>query len=84
MNNRLTWKEIQKLYDKHWVELVDYDWDDAEAYPITGVVRRSAKDRGQLSAQIEAEAVENNSTVLFVGEVEHPHHVVTTRGLAVE
>ncbi len=44
-NEKLTWEQIEKLYDKEWVELVDFEWSEEEAYPQSGVVRVHAANR---------------------------------------
>lgn len=38
MEPKLTWKEIEKRYDKEWVELVDYDWPEGNLNPSEGRV----------------------------------------------
>jgi hypothetical protein len=75
MEAKLTRKEIQRFYDQEWVELIDYDWDEAEPYPKAGVVRSHAKTRKQLSAQVQSNAV-MDSAILFVGDWNLPENSV--------
>lgn len=42
---KLSWDEIRKEYDQEWVHLIDYDWDESDPYPKSGVVHLHAKTR---------------------------------------
>lgn len=74
---KTTWGEIERLYDQEWVELVDYDWREEEAYPRSGIVRVHAKSREEFDdlADINPPA---DSAYVFVGERRKPSGVVMT------
>jgi hypothetical protein len=40
-----TWDEIKSRYHDEWIELVDFEWDDAEPYPVQGVVSAHHPDK---------------------------------------
>lgn len=71
MQNRLSWDEIQAQFDQRWVELIDYEWDDAEPYPQSGVVRCHATSRKALSQLVRDNPVDD-SAILFVGDWKRP------------
>lgn len=70
-NKKLDWQEIEKLYDKEWIQLIDYDWPEEEALPFSGVVVAHAKSRKDFDKLI-TETFYDNSALLFVGERELP------------
>lgn len=75
---KTTWEEIRKLYDREWVELVDYDWPEEEAYPRSGVVRVHAKSRQEFDnlADIDPPV---DSAYVFVGEPQKQSDLVIAR-----
>ena len=52
MEKKLTWQEIEKQYDREWVQLVDYDWPEDEPLPRSGVVVVHAKARRDFDTMI--------------------------------
>ena len=66
MTRRLSWNEIEKLYDQEWVELIDYDWPEDEVYPVSGIVKCHGANRHDLFALTKSTSESWNSTVLFV------------------
>ncbi len=80
MNNKLSWSEIEKLYDREWVQLVDYDWPEEEAYPHAGVVRVHAKSRKEFD-KLLLEDPPSDSALVFVGEREIPPNVILSANL---
>ena len=48
LSQKLPWDEIRKIYQDEWVKLVDFDWDESEPYPGSGVVRVHHKDKKEL------------------------------------
>jgi hypothetical protein len=69
MAEKLTWNEIEKLYDHEWIELVDFDWPDMETHPINGVVRVHTKSRIEFDKLINLDPPESSAYV-FVGKRE--------------
>ena len=67
MKERLTWEELKRLYDREWVELVDYDWDEREVYPKAGVVRVHSPSREEFD-QLTAVNPPIDSAYIFVGK----------------
>lgn len=63
---KLTWKEIERLYDREWVELVDYEWLDTEIHPRFGVVRVHSKSRKEFDELILNDPPER-SALVYVG-----------------
>ena len=66
MNEKLTWNEIEAKYDREWVELVDYDWNETESYPEMGVVRVHSNTRDEFD-RLTANNPPENSAYIFVG-----------------
>lgn len=66
-NKKFTWDEIKELYDKEWVELVDYDWPEEAAHPKAGVVRVHAKSRKEFDRLVAVDPP-LESAFIFVGE----------------
>ena len=64
---KLTWDEIQIKYGGEWVELTDYDWDDSEPCPSSGVVRVHAVDKNEFY-QIASENPPEDGAIIFVGD----------------
>ena len=69
MNNKLSWEEIKQQYDREWIELVDYEWVDADPYPHSGVVRVHAKTRAEFH-DVVAKLPPADSAILYVGNNE--------------
>jgi len=78
--NKLTWPEIEKLYDKEWVQLIDYDWPEEEALPRSGIVQVHAKSRQQFDKLITQE-FQLDSAILFVGQRTIPSGVILSANL---
>lgn len=79
MEKKLTWEEIKEQYPDEWVELVDYDWPDAESYPVAGVVRTHAKTRAKFDDLCDIDPP-FDSAYVFVGLPKNEEEVVVTRG----
>lgn len=69
MNKKLTWDEIKQQYDGQWVELIDFDWDEAEPDPQAGVVRCHSKDRKEFHRLILQDPVPAEAALVYVGEI---------------
>ena len=68
MNNKLSWTEIQRLYDQEWVQLTDYEWPEGSPFPSSGVVRVHASDRKIFYQKVkEASPRPSDSAFVFVG-----------------
>ena len=80
MKKKLTWQEIEKQYDREWVQLVDYDWPEDEPLPRSGVVVVHAKARRDFDAMI-ARTPQENSALVYVGERQIPPGVVLSANL---
>ena len=80
MEKKLTWEEIEKQYDREWVQLVDFDWPEEEAYPRAGVVAAHARKRREFDALI-AKTPQENSALLYVGKRELPPGVILNANL---
>lgn len=80
-NKKLTWEEIRTLYNKEWVELVDYDWPEEETYPVSGTIRSHGSQKKEFHQQCRREPVPNDSAILFVGPPHTPDDVVFSPSL---
>ncbi len=67
MNKKLTWKTIEKLYSKDWVQLINYSWPDNSAKPRSGIVAAHAKKRATFDKLITTKR-QKDSAVVYVGE----------------
>jgi hypothetical protein len=77
MAEKLTWEEIEKLYNQEWVQLVDYDWPDGTPYPKSGFVRTHATDRKDLYRLMKAlEPKPDDSALVFVGTPPHAPNTI--------
>ena len=81
MGEKLTWKEIEKLYDQQRVELVDYDWAERDPYPRAGVVQSRGSDKKEFYRQCNREPVAADSAILFVGVYRLPEGTVFSPSL---
>lgn len=79
-SKKLTWQQIKELYDKEWVELIDYDWPEEEAYPRAGVVRVHAKTRKEFDKLILHDPPAD-AALIFVGEREIPTNLILSANL---
>ena len=77
---KLSWAEIEKLYDQQWVELVDFDWPDEEPLPKSGVIKIHAKSRREFDELIVKDPPAN-SALLFVGKRQIPAGLVLSANL---
>lgn len=71
MGEKLSWKDIERLYDQQWVQLIDYEWDEGEPYPSGGVVQFHAFDRREFNDLSRQNPVEDAACV-FVGKPKIP------------
>ena len=67
MTKKLSWSEICAQYDQEWVELIDYDWPEEEAFPRSGTIRVHAAMRKEFDRLIN-EDPPADSALVFVGE----------------
>ena len=81
MEKKLTWQEIEKQYDREWVQLVDYDWPEGMPYPHAGTVRVHASDRKAFYSLANKEPRPLDSAILFVGKAELPAHTTLCSSL---
>ena len=72
MNEKLSWEEINRRYPNEWVELVDYEWDEADPDPKSGVVRVHSKDSKEFEEMIKRDSP-SDSALVFVGKIMLPH-----------
>lgn len=77
---KLSWENIQKQYDREWVQLINYDWLEENPLPSAGVVRVHAKTRQEFDRLI-AEEPQPDSAILFVGERKIPPGVVLSANM---
>lgn len=80
MTEHLTWQQIEKLYDKEWVELIDFDWPEEDLYPRAGKVRVHAASRKEFY-QLAAIDPPSDSAFIFVGKVQRPKGVFLSANL---
>ena len=68
MNERLSWEEISKRYDKEWIQLIDYVWPEGTPFPEAGVVRVHASDRKEFFRKVqELQPKQTESAFIYVG-----------------
>ena len=67
MEKKLSWQEIKQGFDQEWVELIEYDWPDEEAFPRSGIVRVHAKSRREFDRLINQDPP-LDSALVYVGE----------------
>lgn len=86
MQKKLSWQEIKDKYPDQWVELIDFDWDDFESDPRSGVVLRNAKSRKEIHDDFMKDPIDD-SAIVFTGAIQvrdgavfsanlhqYPHH----------
>lgn len=66
MAEKLPWEEIKKRYPEQWVELIDFEWDEFEPDPRSGVVRYSSKQRKELHDQFMNNPIDD-SAIVYTG-----------------
>ena len=71
-SKKLTWEEINQLYPDEWVELVDYEWEETEPDPRSGIVRVHSKDRRMFESLIKKDSPQDSAFV-FVGKITVPN-----------
>ncbi len=81
MTQKVTWEEIEKLYDQQRVELVDYDWPEGDPHPKSGVVRSHSADKKDFYRQCKLEPVPNDSAIVFVGPPRTPEGTIFSPSL---
>jgi len=75
MNQRLSWEEIKKQYNQQWIELIDYDWPEEDAYPTAGIVRVHAHSRKEFD-QLAAIDRPKDSAFVYVGRQDLPPNTI--------
>lgn len=80
MDKKLTWDEIQKLYDQQYVELVSYDWPEEDIHPRSGIVCAHSSDRVEFYKQVGKNSPVD-SAIVFVGKVKLPKDVIFSPGM---
>ncbi len=79
MEKKLTWPEIERLYNQEWVELIDYDWPEEDPFPKSGIVRVHAKTRSEFDDLADIDPP-RDSAYVYVGTPSNASNVVVTRG----
>jgi len=80
MSEKLSWEEIEKLYDKQWVELIDYDWPEEQQYPRSGIVQTHSSNRTEFY-QLAAKGSPVDSAIVFVGKQRLPKDQIFSPGM---
>lgn len=81
MGKTRTWEEICRLYDRQWVELINYEWLDKDPWPSCGVIRSHSSDKKAFYAQCKREPVPVDSAIVYVGHPPWPKGVVFSPSL---
>jgi len=81
MAQKMTWNEIRQLYNREWIELVDYDWPEEDSDPSAGVVRAHASDRNTFYSLANREPRPKDSAILFVGDTAAPKGTIMCASL---
>ena len=68
MSNKKSWEEIKSAYPDEWVELVDFEWNDSEPYPRSGIVRVHHRDKKMLKTILNSKDRPTEAALLFTGE----------------
>ena len=63
------------MYDKQWVQLIDFDWPDEAAKPKSGVVVANSKER-KIFDRLICDNRQKNSAILYVGTRKLPPNTV--------
>ena len=74
MSEKLTWEQIEERYKGEWVELVDYEWDETEPDPRSGVVRTHSSNRKEFDHLIRQNPPDD-SALVFVGKIVLPEGI---------
>ena len=69
--NKLSWKEIEKQFNKEWVQLIDFDWPEEEPLPRAGIVYVHAKTRKKFDDLI-LQNPPPKAALVYVGERKLP------------
>ena len=77
MSEKLSWDQIEMLYDKEWVELIDYEWPFEEINPRSGIVRVHAKARSEFD-RLCAALPPLDAAAVYVGNPEIPGEIINT------
>ena len=80
MEKRLTWEEIKNSYCDEWVELIDYEWNEFEPKPRSGVVRNHAKSRKELHDRFMKAPIED-SAMVYTGAIKFTEGTVFSANL---
>jgi len=81
MNQKLSWDQIKQTYRDEWVELVDFDWDETDPYPSSGVVNAHHKDKKELRKILRDKERPTEAALLFTGEKLIPQHGIFSANL---
>ena len=76
----LSWKQIEKKYDKQWVQLINFDWPEYESLPHSGEVVANAKKRKDFDKLICA-TKQKFSAILFIGDRELPPNIILSASM---
>lgn len=49
---KLSWDQIKARYNRQWVHLVDFDWEEGMPYPTAGAVHLHANSRKEFNKLI--------------------------------
>ena len=75
MSDKLSWAEIKRRYDQHWVVLVEHDWDTTEPMPKAGVVKHYCKTKGERNDFLKKHKAElDDIALVYVGEPKEPEN----------
>lgn len=66
MKKKLNWAQIVDLYPGEWVQLTDYQWNDFEAHPKSGVVRLHSASKRYFNKLILKHPRAKNSALVLV------------------
>ena len=75
MTEKLSWQEIERRYERQWIQLVDYDWPNGQQFPSSGCVRLHANSREEFN-RLVLKAFPVDAARLFVGEPERESNVI--------
>jgi len=67
-SEKLSWLEIQKKYNEEWVELIDFEWDETQSDPQSGVVRVHSKDKREFHKLI-LDRPDCEAAIVYVGDI---------------
>ncbi len=80
MEEILSWKEIEQKYHDHWVQLIDFEWEEGEPRPIRGKVRISAPTRREFN-KLVLDSPPANAARIYVGAHSLPDGIILSSNL---